>query len=232
MDSESPVDLHYFPSRGRGEPIRLLLALKGIDWNERGVPSDMKTDPTLYPFGQIPRYVDAEVDLVQSNAILRHLGRKHGLYGVSLMEAAAIDSLADGLEDMRAKTKALVYQDKFSDDAMSAYQADVLSEPQPGSGGKTAMFTFERLIVGRCCEGQPFYCSSGVTIADLLLMNAVDIHLPLFPVAMEKFPALLAHHARVQALPPIAEYLRSQRRLGHFWGSDYLAERKGEGFRQ
>ena len=62
----------------------------------------------LYLHGQVPRLVDGEVAVLQSLAILRHVGRKHGLYGKSDADAARIDSLLDGLEDMRNKTRALV----------------------------------------------------------------------------------------------------------------------------
>lgn len=40
---------------------------------------------------------------MQSNTIVRHLGRRHGLYGGSRAEAAAIDQLLDGVEDLRRK---------------------------------------------------------------------------------------------------------------------------------
>ena len=43
-------------------------------------------------------YRDDDVDLVQSAAILRYLGRKHGLYGAAgdILEATRIDQLLDG----------------------------------------------------------------------------------------------------------------------------------------
>lgn len=49
------------------------------------------------------RYVDEDGDVCQSNAILRHIGRKHGLMGASLAEASAIDMLVDGVEDLKRK---------------------------------------------------------------------------------------------------------------------------------
>jgi len=39
--------------------------------------------------------------MVQSNAICRHLGRKHAMYGASLADAAKIDQILDGVEDQR-----------------------------------------------------------------------------------------------------------------------------------
>lgn len=44
-----------------------------------------------------------------------------------------------------------------------------------------------------------YYCKSGISIADIALFNMVDCHLPLFPLHMKAFPALLAHHKKIQA---------------------------------
>ena len=44
-----------------------------------------------------------------------------------------------------------------------------------------------------------YYCKSGISIADIALFNMVDYHLPLFPLHMNAFPALLAHHKKIQA---------------------------------
>jgi hypothetical protein len=48
--------LEYFAVRGRGEVIRLALAYKGIELEEKAVDYQaMKTDLAAYPFGQCPR---------------------------------------------------------------------------------------------------------------------------------------------------------------------------------
>ena len=39
----------YFATRGRAEPFRLSLALKGVEWIERGAPDDLKTNTAAYP---------------------------------------------------------------------------------------------------------------------------------------------------------------------------------------
>ena len=51
----------------------------------------------------------------------------------------------------------------------------------------------------------------------------VDCHLPLFPVHMKAFPALLAFHQKIGAEKGIAAYLKSDKRPSNFWGSDWLA---------
>ena len=44
-----------------------------------------------------------------------------------------------------------------------------------------------------------YYCKSGISIADIALFNMVDCHLPLFPIHMAAFPALLAHHKKIRS---------------------------------
>jgi hypothetical protein len=43
-----------------------------------------------------------DLNLVQMNAILRHVGRKYGLYGATEREHAVIDMLLDAAEELRA----------------------------------------------------------------------------------------------------------------------------------
>lgn len=49
------------------------------------------------------RYKKRFIFFVQSMAILRHLGRKFNQYGKDLAEAAQIDQIIDGVEDIRAR---------------------------------------------------------------------------------------------------------------------------------
>ncbi len=65
--------LHYFPVRGRGEVFKLECAVAGLEYELRDVDYQaMKTDRKAYPFGQCPRLVDGDVDICQSNAIIRY----------------------------------------------------------------------------------------------------------------------------------------------------------------
>ena len=52
-------------------------------------------------FPNLPYYCDGEVKLTQSDSILRHLGRKNGLYGCSDADTAMIDMLIDTAKDMK-----------------------------------------------------------------------------------------------------------------------------------
>jgi len=63
----------------------------------------MKADLEHYPCAQCPRFKDEDVDMVQSNSIMRHIGRKHGMYGTGLAEAAQIDMILDAVESIKGK---------------------------------------------------------------------------------------------------------------------------------
>lgn len=54
--------------------------------------------------------MDGEIIISQSNAILRHIGRKYGLYGSTEGEHCRIDEYLDGIQALRGKYLDLVYR--------------------------------------------------------------------------------------------------------------------------
>uniref|UniRef100_A0A4X2MCJ7 glutathione transferase n=1 Tax=Vombatus ursinus TaxID=29139 RepID=A0A4X2MCJ7_VOMUR len=107
----------YFPVRGRCQATRMLLADQGQTWKEDVVTLDtwMKGDlKATCLYGQLPKFTDGAFTLYQSNAILRYLGRKHGLYGKDDQERALLDMANDGVEDLRNKYLVLIYQNYIS----------------------------------------------------------------------------------------------------------------------
>ena len=53
------------------------------------------------PLPNLPYYIDGNLKLTQSSAILRHLGRKYKMYGSTEKEASEIDMLIDQSFDLR-----------------------------------------------------------------------------------------------------------------------------------
>lgn len=96
----------YFDLAGsRGEEVRLALCLAGqaFDDNRLDREAFLKLKPEL-PFGSVPVLeVQGHGLLSQTNAILRLLGRRHGLYPEEPFEAARHDTLMDAVEDLRHK---------------------------------------------------------------------------------------------------------------------------------
>jgi len=102
----SKPKLTYFKAAGRGELPRLILEHAGVDYEYNAVTdwANQKQElAEVLTFGQIPLYQDSEVTLVQSQAIARYLGRKHGLAGANEVEAAKIDMLNEGIVELFGK---------------------------------------------------------------------------------------------------------------------------------
>ncbi|KAL4422233.1 hypothetical protein ABPG77_009708 [Micractinium sp. CCAP 211/92] len=207
--------LYYFAIRGRGEPIRLALAALNIEWEECGVDYPlMKSDLQQFPFTQCPRFVDEDGNIAQSNTIMRHLGRKHGLYGDSLAEAARIDMLADGVEDIKRKYLSLIYQDQLLDEAKKAYWSAHI-DPASATGGRNSGAHFAYLAKLMEQYGAEGWAVGGkMSIADVLVYELTDLHIRAFGSEFgSTYPLLEAHHAKLAAVPGIKAYLGSSRQF-------------------
>ena len=73
-----------------------------------------ETKPNLgLDFPNLPYYKDGNLKLSQSLTIMRHLGRKYGLYGNSEEEIATIDMLLDFSRDLVFALALTAYNPKF-----------------------------------------------------------------------------------------------------------------------
>ncbi|XP_069089190.1 glutathione S-transferase P 1-like [Pleurodeles waltl] len=198
----------YFPVQGRSEPIRLLLTDQGAQWKDEVVPiedwmggkSPLKKEAV---FGQLPKFQDGDLTMYQSNAILRYLGRKYGLYGKNDKEAAVIDMVNDGLEDFRLKYVRLIFTEY--DTGKDKYIADLPNQLGP----------FER-ILSKHPGG--FVNGSQISYADYNLLHILHLHLKLAPQCLSEFPLLKAFVAKMEARPKLKSYLESdacKRRPAH-----------------
>eukprot|EP00051_Salpingoeca_urceolata_P009027 m.110769 g.110769 ORF g.110769 m.110769 type:complete len:223 (+) comp16076_c0_seq3:140-808(+) len=214
----------YFKLRGRGEPIRLALAAAGAAYTEEAPDyATMKASAGSadYPFGQAPVFIDGDVTIAQMDAILRHLGRKHDLYGSSLPEAALIDSVMIGVESIRSKYTSLIYTDKLAEDAKKVYATAVIDKSTIKERNGGAHFYYLDQFLER--SSSHFVVGDKLSIADLQLFDLVDLHLrdALFPTQMrETFPKLAEHHDRIAAIKEIAAYLGSEQRPSKINGSE------------
>ena len=95
--------LYYFDIYGVAEPIRMLLALKKVEYEDVRLSFEEQAKlkaEGFFPSGQVPVWVGEEGNKFnQSNAIFRFLGAKHGLYPESLEDRFwadwAIETKAD-----------------------------------------------------------------------------------------------------------------------------------------
>ncbi|KAL4420375.1 hypothetical protein ABPG77_002315 [Micractinium sp. CCAP 211/92] len=208
----SKPKLFYFSIQGRAEPIRLALAAAGVDFEFEAVDkATIKSDPEHYPFGQSPRYVDDEVDMVQSMGILRHVGRKHGLYGRDHAEMARVEEVIEGCSDLVTKLiMECMLRAKSDPGAREAYwtaRIDSASAGGPATFG--AHMAFLDRLLARSSSG--YFLESGLSVADINVAVVMLFHMEAFSRERlaEQWPSLMALHDRVMALPRIATYLAS-----------------------
>eukprot|EP00744_Colponema_vietnamica_P000177 GILI01000323.1.p1 GENE.GILI01000323.1~~GILI01000323.1.p1 ORF type:complete len:223 (-),score=78.41 GILI01000323.1:81-716(-) len=201
-----PATLTYFGIRARGEYVRLALHLAGIPFENNFQTFDSwgawkAENSHRLLFGQAPHIqFEDGFEMVQSNAILRHIGRTSNLYGKNFHEQAVVDQLIDGAEDWRGLFIKLIWTEKFADDKVAEYKGKITTPV-------TGQLAVWEGIVGKHAGG--FLIGDQPTVADASFADLLDLHLVKFPEILDNYPALKAYHARFFALPKIAEYVNS-----------------------
>eukprot|EP01091_Cochliopodium_minus_P001931 TRINITY_DN11884_c0_g1_i1.p1 TRINITY_DN11884_c0_g1~~TRINITY_DN11884_c0_g1_i1.p1 ORF type:complete len:220 (-),score=55.34 TRINITY_DN11884_c0_g1_i1:15-674(-) len=111
----SKLKLTYFETKdiffARGEPIRLVLYIGGIDFeDERITHEELNKRRSNTPYGSLPLLTleDGEV-MAQSNAIMRFLGKRTKLYPEDHLLAMRVDELIYGVEDILSKMTPIIY---------------------------------------------------------------------------------------------------------------------------
>ncbi|MCB2137590.1 MAG: glutathione S-transferase family protein [Rhodobacteraceae bacterium] len=98
-----PIVTYFDFAGSRGEEVRLALTIAGIAFDDNRVDqatfARMKPD---LPYGALPVLeIEGRGVLAQTNAILRLIGRQHGLFPTDAFEAARHDALMEAAEDLR-----------------------------------------------------------------------------------------------------------------------------------
>lgn len=105
----SKPSVRYFDFAGsRGEEVRLALVIGGVDFDDVRISRDafVQMKPNL-PFGSLPLFeVPDKGVFAQTNAILRLIGRMHGLHPEDPVEAARHDAVLEACEDLRQRISA------------------------------------------------------------------------------------------------------------------------------
>ena len=200
--SNKPV-ISYGPSRGRAEPIRLILEELGIEYRERRVGSWqewMALKPQM-PFQQLPAYEDGDLFIVQSHAIYRYLARTHDLYGHTEAERIDCDIVEEALRDARQE--------------FWRFLKGLLPEKDRGlfaAGRLTTTLDCLEKYFRRHSADTKFWGGDALTFVDLLAFAYLDDVRALFPETLPKFGKLRDFRDRIAARPRLADYVSSDRR--------------------
>jgi len=103
--------LTYFDLKGRGEPIRLIFAAAGENYDDDRIKFENweSVKPTTL-WGSLPILHVGDKSLGQSLTICRYLGRKFNLIGANEWEAAKCDEYADAMNDLFLELVKFAYE--------------------------------------------------------------------------------------------------------------------------
>jgi len=212
-EDEPQVTLAYWAIRGLAQPIRLLLEYTGTPYAdkrfEQGPAPDFDKscwfdvkDTVVgdYPFPNLPYLIDGEQVITQSNAIVRHIARKHNLLGDSLDSASRVDIMLEEGMDLRNRTVGMAYGRSWGtgtyDTAMPGY-------------AKATSEHFAR--ISKFLGEAPWFGGANLSAADFVMYELLDQNALMVKGVLDPFPNLCDFQARFAALPPIKAYLASER---------------------
>lgn len=202
MSIATTYELLYFPIRGRGELIRLILHYTQTLFTDTPV-SDWSSIKAKMPMGQLPVLIERvgteEYYFPQSMAIVRHLARVTGIYGETELERFRADIAAEGIQDWRMKLHTIAFP-HYGGTAEQKEQ--FFSTYVPGT-----LAVYDRML------SENTYIAGGArpTFADLMLFDILDATLAIRSQVAAEYPRLLGYMDRIRALPTLAPYLESRR---------------------
>ena len=194
------IKVTYFNLRGRAEPVRLLLAYGGLQYEDCRItpgfedPKPWMAMKGLTPYGGLPLLEWNGELLAQSLAITRFVAREVGLGGRNSLECAQADEVVDALNDLfEAGAKAFFSKDE-------ALMKKHATETLPNGLDK-----LEKRLTGR---GGQFFAGNALTWADVMACNFLN-NLP-DQSCMAKFPKMKNLVDRVACIPNIKTWVEKR----------------------
>ena len=208
------VRLQYFNIKGLGEPIRLILSLSGVPFEDyRFADRDefLALKPKL-KFGQVPCLTVNGTELFQSAAIFRFVATYFGatdLYPSDALLAAQVDALLDQVKDMDIGKGVASYKRRFGfpESVLNDDNAEQVFELWRAETLPRHLSFFEAAL-----DASPtaWLCgTASPTIADVFLATQLNSYRTKWPALPPYAPKLQALVDGVYQQPKIQEFLRS-----------------------
>lgn len=197
------LKLSYFDFHGgRGEPARLAMAIGGIAFEDHRFSfTDFAEVRKTTPFGQVPTLHVDGVQVTQSDAITRYVGKLAGLYPTDPFQALLCDEVLSAMEDVSIKLGPTF---RMTGEAQKEARLALVDTTFPLYLG-----WLQTQLLAR---GGEFFADGRLTIADLKVfvevrgLNSGRLdHVPA-DMVQTLAPALNAHLQRVAQTPAVAQY--------------------------
>lgn len=197
------LKLTYFNFHGgRGEPIRLALHLGGVDFEDfRFTFPEFAEVRKTTPLSQVPTLTVDDIQITQSDSILRYAGKLAHLYPTDAFQALLCDEVMFVSEEMNIK---LGPSFRMTGEEQKAARLALVEGAIP-----VYLTWLEKQLITR---GSTFFADDRLTVADLKVL--VDVlmltsgrldHIPT-DLAEQLAPTVLAHVKRVANLPEVLAY--------------------------
>lgn len=196
----APV-LGYWNLRGLAQPIRLFLEYLGEDYEERlyGRDDIEKWQKEKFTLGlelpNLPYYIDGDVKISQSLAIIRYIADKNKLLGNDPNERAKISMLEGAALDIRTGVARIAYRNDFQQ-----LKVEFL-EKLP-----SVLRMWSDYL-----KDKQYLMGSSVTHPDFILYEAFSVLKYLDPHCLDAYPNLSAFQQRIESLPRIKAYMCSDK---------------------
>ena len=207
-----PITIAYWKMRGLGQPIRLLCEYTGIEYVDKqyecGPAPDYsreswmkeKFNLGLGEWPNLPYLIDGDTKLVETNAILRYIARKHDLCGKTDEERSQCDMMEMIVHGLRNGFVGVCYS--------SAY-----AEKRPGYIKEATEDKLPRF--SRYLGSKKWLCGDNLTYPDFHFFEMLDQHLLFEPTILDGVDNLKEYHKRFAELPAIKAYRESDRCMVH-----------------
>ncbi|KAJ3181490.1 cytochrome c oxidase subunit 1 [Geranomyces variabilis] len=166
------IKLTYFDFKGFGEPVRLALAIAGLDFEDFRIKREdwPAIKPTM-PFGHVPVLEVDGQKVAQSGAMLRYIGKlvpESGLYPSDIWTAFKVDEIIGVVDDiMRLLRPSFATKDE--DEIVRLRTALVAPEGEL----TLALAQLEASLAKTA--GAKFALNDGPTIADISIYVILDL---------------------------------------------------------
>ncbi|KAM3930288.1 glutathione S-transferase 3-like [Leptodactylus fuscus] len=195
---DKPV-LHYFNGRGRGEAIRIMLAVAGVEFDEKFYKTKEEFKELLQSgklmFQQIPMLEIDGLCLVQSRAILSYIAEKYNLYGSDLQERAFVNMYVEGTTDLLTEVLKYFFLSESEKEKQRSYMKD-----------RACNRYFP--VYNKALEDKEFLVGKRLSWADVYLLDTILQIKEFHPDILQNFPHLQAFEKRMCEIPNIKKYLQ------------------------
>jgi len=141
VDDRKPIPkLNYFNILGRASKLRLTLHDLDVAFVDN---TNAYPDKTKLAFGQLPSFECDGRTYVQSNAILRFIGRKYMAYGE---DEDTTDVAIEAVVDWESAYHRVIYTDKGSDESKAAFLKAMQTPKGEASGNEGQFENFDQFL--------------------------------------------------------------------------------------